>query len=251
VSGDPAIELRSVSFHYPDGPPVLVGATVDIAPLDFASIIGPNGGGKTTLLKLVLGLLRPTAGTIRVLGTTPERARPDIGYMPQHAVLDPSFPVTVMDVVLMGRLGSTRRFGPYSRTDREAAEAALAEVNLEGFGRRPLQALSGGERQRVLLARALAPEPRLLLLDEPAAGLDLRMEEDFFGLLTELNERITIVVVSHDLGFVSKYVRTVVCVRGTVDTHPTADITGQVVAEIYGSDIRLVRHDHSLGHDHG
>lgn len=243
----PAVEVEGLTFGFDPARPVLRDATFRVEPLDFATVIGPNGGGKTTLLKLLLGLLEPDRGTLRVLGTSPHKARHRVGYMPQHATIDPRFPINVLEVVLMGRLNSTRRFGPYSRSDRRAAHAALERAGLGGFERRPIAALSGGERQRVLVARALAAEPELLLLDEPAAGLDQRVEHDFFQLLAELNQRMTILLVSHDLGFVSRYVRTVVCVNRTVQVHPTSAVNGRIIADMYGGEVRLVHHEHS-GH---
>jgi zinc transport system ATP-binding protein len=213
----PIIEVENLSFHFDGGPAVLEGVNLEIAAGDFASVIGPNGGGKTTLVKLIVGLLTPTTGWVRIFGLPPAKARPRIGYMPQHAMMDPRFPVRAADVVLMGRLGSGRRFGNYSRADREAAAGALAKVNLEDIGARPFSNLSGGQRQRVLLARALVTDPELLLLDEPAAGLDQKVEQDFFELLQELNRHLTIVLVTHDLGFVAGFVRTVICVHGHVD----------------------------------
>jgi zinc transport system ATP-binding protein len=165
--------------------------------------------------------------------------------MPQHTLIDPRFPINVLDVVLMGRLNSTRPFGPYARRDREAARSAVVRAGLSGFERRPIAALSGGERQRVLVARALAAEPELLLLDEPAAGLDQKVEHDFFQLLAELNRRMTIILVSHDLGFVSRYVRTVICVNRTVQVHPTSAVNGRVIADMYGGEVRFVHHEHA------
>jgi zinc transport system ATP-binding protein len=196
-------------------------------------------------IKLIVGLLTPTAGRVRVFGQPPIKARPRIGYMPQHAMMDPRFPVRATDVVLMGRLGSGRRFGNYTRADREAAAGALATAGLEDSGIRPFSDLSGGQRQRVLLARALVTDPELLLLDEPAAGLDQKVEQDFFELLQVLNRRLTIVLVTHDLGFVAGFVRTVICVHGHVDIHPTSALNGRAIADIYGGDVRMVRHDRS------
>lgn len=241
----PVIEVSDLSFRFDGGPPVLEEVNLEIAAGDFASVIGPNGGGKTTLVKLLVGLLTPTAGRVRVFGLPPAKARPRVGYMPQHAMMDPRFPVRATDVVLMGRLGSGRRFGNYTRDDREAAAAALTEVGLEDHGARPFSDLSGGQRQRVLLARALVTKPELLLLDEPAAGLDHKVELDFFELLQELNRQLTIVLVTHDLGFVSGFVRTVICVHRHVDIHPTSALDGRAISEIYGGDVRMVRHDHS------
>jgi len=242
----PIIEIEDLSFHFDGGPPVLHGVNLEVTAGDFASVIGPNGGGKTTLVKLIVGLLTPTAGRVRVFGLSPVKARPRIGYMPQHAMMDPRFPVRAIDVVLMGRLGVERRFGGYTRTDREAATGALSKAGLEDLGTRPFSDLSGGQRQRVLLARALVTAPELLLLDEPAAGLDQKVENDFFELLQELNRQLTIVLVTHDLGFVAGFVRTVICVHGHVDIHPTSALDGRSISEIYGGEVRMVRHDHRM-----
>jgi len=243
-SDNPVIEVEDLSFRFDGGPPVLEDVNLEIAAGDFASVIGPNGGGKTTLVKIIVGLFSPTTGRVRVFGLPPVKARPRIGYMPQHAMMDPRFPVRALDVVLMGRLGTRRRFGDYSREDREAASGALSQVGLENLGQRPFSDLSGGQRQRVLLARALVTNPELLLLDEPAAGLDQKVEQDFFELLQELNRQLTIVLVTHDLGFVAGFVRTVICVHRHVDIHPTSALDGRAISEIYGGDVRMVRHDH-------
>lgn len=240
-----AVEIDDLWFGY-GGAGVLEAVDLRIDHLDFASVIGPNGGGKTTLLKLILGLLEPQAGSIRVLGTTPSRARPRIGYMPQLATLDIAFPVRVLEVVLMGRLGPGTRVGPFSRSDRQAAADALAMVGLEGLGRRPFSELSGGQRQRALLARALASDPDLLLLDEPSSGLDRRVEEDFFALLQELNRSKTLLLVSHDIGFVSAFVNTVVCVHRTVHLHPMSELDGTMIQQLYGGEVRLVHHERRL-----
>ena len=243
----PAVELRDVTFRYPGGetlPLVLEDVTLRVEADDYLGLIGPNGGGKTTLLRIMLGLLRPQRGTVTVLGGTPLQVRSRIGYVPQHAQIDTSVPATVLDVVLMGRLGRAGPVGPYGKPDRSAAAEALREVGLYGLRRRPFSQLSGGQRQRVLIARALASRPELLLLDEPTASLDVGVERDFHELLGRLVERLTVVVVSHDVAFVSETVGKVVCVRGTVAVHPTAELTGEMMCDLYGRDVRLVRHDH-------
>jgi len=239
---EPVITTEHVSFAY-NGDVVLDDVNMAVEEMDFVGLVGPNGGGKTTLLKLMLGLLQPTAGRIRVFGQNPTMGRRMIGYLPQHARIDPRFPVSVMDVVLMGRVTADSRVGPYRRGDRDAAVKALQQVSLYDLRRRPFAELSGGQQQRVLIARALAAEPRMLLLDEPTAGLDLKMEEELYTLLSELNRRMTVVLVSHDLGFVSRFVRTVVCVKRRVVVHPTSEITGEIIREIYGADVLMVRHD--------
>ena len=242
ASGAPVIELEHVGFSY-GSQPVLEDVTLTVRERDFLCIVGPNAGGKTTLLKLVLGLLRPSGGTVRVFGGPPARSRSRIGYMPQHASLDPLFPVTVQDVVLMGRLTGSSPFGPYRRRDREEALHALDMLRLADVRRRSFADLSGGQRQRVLIARALVSSPDLLLLDEPTANVDAVLECELFELLNRLNERMTIALVTHDLGFVSRYVKRVVCVNRRVAVHRTSEITGEMIHEIYGSDVCMVRHD--------
>ena len=237
------LACRDLDFRY-DRHPVLQNVNLAIPAGDFVCVVGPNGSGKTTLLKLALGLLKPTAGTVEIFGTSPAQASRRIGYVPQHPRLDPLFPVTALDVALMGRLGATAAMGPWRGKDRQAALAALDEVGLADRAQRHFADLSGGQKQRVLIARALAGEPELLLLDEPTAGLDAHVEEGFYRLLQELNQRLTIIMVSHDLGFVSGYVKSVVCVGREVLVHPTSAINGQIIADLYGSDMRLVRHDH-------
>jgi zinc transport system ATP-binding protein len=236
-----AVELRDVDFSY--GPwPVLEQVNLRIEPGDMTSVVGPNGGGKTTLLKLALGLLQPTRGTVKLFGVPPEQGRARAGYVPQHWNFDLQFPVRVIDVVLMGRL--TGRLMPYRSADKEAASKALDEMRLSDLRRRPFSDLSGGQRQRVLIARALAADPQLLLLDEPTANVDAVAEEELHELLHELNERMTIVMVTHDLRFVHKCVSRVICVNRHVAIHPTGSITQETIGSIYAGEMRVIRHDH-------
>ncbi len=238
----PVIEFEDLSFSY-DHQPIVERVSLVIREHDFVSVVGPNGGGKTTLLKLMLGLLHPTRGSVRVFGMRPEEARRRMGYMPQHAHLDPQFPVTVMDVVLMGRIGHGQLFGFYSRRDREAARNALNVMGMSNYRKIHFSALSGGQRQRVLIARALACEPDLLLLDEPTAGLDLAVEGDLYDLLKGFANRMTDVMVSNDLGFVARFVNKVVCVKRSVVVHPTSEISGEIINSMYGAPMKIVRHD--------
>ena len=246
------ITCHDLDFGYGDEP-VLKNVNIRIPDGDFVCVVGANGSGKTTLLKLALGLLEPSRGRIEVFGREPHQTRGRIGYVPQHPRLDPLFPVSALDVTLMGRLGRSSVFGNWRRRDHEQARAALDEVGLADRAGHHFASLSGGQKQRVLIARALAGDPDLLLLDEPTAGLDAHVEEGFYRLLQELNQRLTIVLVSHDLGFVSGFVRSVVCVGREVLIHPTTEITGEIIADLYGTDMRLVRHDHRCseeGHQH-
>jgi len=240
---DPVVELDGVSFSY-NGRPALSDVTLRVVEREFVSVVGPNGGGKTTLLKIILGLLRPQSGTVKVFGGPPEKARSRIGYVPQYADCDRQFPALTIEVVLMGRLGKARWWGPHRRADKEAARRVLDEVGLAEMARRPFAELSGGQQQRVLVARALAGDPDLLLLDEPTANVDIAAEEELYELLRQLNRRLTIILATHDVGLVSSYVQSVVCVKQRVVVHPTSELTGDLLAEIFGADHRLVRHDH-------
>jgi len=244
----PAIDIDRVTYRYGEVP-ILKDVRVTVNELDFVWIVGPNGGGKTTLLKLILGLLSPATGRISIFGRPPVRARREIGYMPQVTAFDPRFPVNVMDVVLMGRHGDGRGLGPFRRADKATAEEALLDVNMADKRRLPFSSLSGGQQRRILIARALASQPRILLLDEPTANLDLPSERELYELLRKLNRRLTIVMVSHDPSFVSDFVQRVICVNREVHEHPTCEIDGVFMGEYYGGEgrgIRMVRHDRHL-----
>lgn len=241
------IQINDLDFAYgPVG--VLENVNLTVSEKEFICVVGPNGGGKTTLLKVLLGLLEPQTGSVSLFGQPPPLGRRWIGYLPQHASLDPRFPVTALDVVLMGRLGKTKNVGFYSKADHQMARNILARVGLDKLANRPLASLSGGQRQRVLIARALVSEPRLLLLDEPTSNLDDYVERELYDLLQELNEDLTIVVVSHDIGFVSSYVEKVVCVNRQVRVHPTSEVNENIIHDMYGEHVHMVRHDQEHGH---
>ncbi len=240
----PVVEFENITFSY-DGLPVLKDVNLTVEDRDFLAIVGPNAGGKTTILKLMLGLLKPRSGTVRIFGDSPEKARKHIGYMPQHTSLDLMFPVNVLDVVLMGRLGE-HKLGFFRKRDKDIARESLQKVEMSGFDDRPFSDLSGGQRQRVLIARALASKPELLLLDEPTSNIDVAVETELFEILHELNKTKTVVLVTHDLGFVSSVVKHVACVNRRVIVHPTSEITGELINDIYGTDVHMVRHDHSV-----
>ena len=234
------VELSHVSFGYESGVPALEDVTFRIERGRSGCIVGPNGGGKSTLMRLLLGLLTPQQGEIRVFGRAPVAARPLIGYMPQYHQLDAAFPVTVFEVVLMGRM---RRgfWGRYTAADREAARGALREMGIPELAPRRFSELSGGQRQRVLIARALA----LLLLDEPTANIDPGAEEQFYGTLDVLRRRMTVLTVSHDLGFVNREIDLVICVNRRVTVHEAAAFSAETANEVYHHQVNLIKHDHA------
>lgn len=242
-SEPPAIEIDGVDFSY-DGISVLEGIRLTVGQGEFWGLVGPNGGGKSTLLRLILGLLRPDRGRIRVLGLPPERGRLEVGYVPQFATFRRDFPVLVRSVVAMGRLGRAPVFGPWTRRHRSVVARALREAEVEALADRPVGSLSGGQLQRVLVARALAAEPRILLLDEPTANIDQRGEQDIFDLLRKLNERLTIVVVSHDIAFISQYVQHVACLNRTLLCHATDALSPELLERLYGAPVRAIAHRH-------
>lgn len=235
------IEIENLHFAY-DGSPVLEDVSLSVPGGDFLGVVGPNGSGKSTLLKIILGLLHPDTGSVRVFGRSPERARHLMGYVPQHADLDQDFPISVTDVVLLGRLSKIPLLGRFRKKDRQLAEEAMDKVKILDLQNRQFGTLSGGQKQRVLVARALVGKPELLLLDEPTASIDGRVEEDIYELLKKINERVTIVLVSHDLGFISSYVRHVACVNRRLTCNPTQDITGDVIEACYSGPVHMLKH---------
>lgn len=225
--------LRRVTFRYRSGRAVLENVDLEIGRRDFIGLVGPNGGGKTTLLRIVLGLLIPESGTVEVLGGPPIRTRSRIGYVPQHTTIDASVPADVLDVVLMGRLARSHRGVRFARHHKEAAEQALELTGLSTTRRRRFAELSGGQKQRVLIARALAADAELLLLDEPTTGVDLHREKELLNLLHRLNERLPIVLVSHDIALVASHLERAVWVNRTVASYPANQLSAEWVESIY------------------
>lgn len=244
---NPLVCFKKVSLSYGTNE-VLRDVDFDIESGDPLCVVGPNGGGKTTLLKLILGLINPDAGSITVLGTTPGKALPHVGYMPQELQFDPKFPITVEEVIGMGLLkpGAMATGSDKSSDISEAMEA----VGIVSHGREQFSALSGGQKQRALIARAMVSKPSLLLLDEPTANLDLTLEIKLLETLLKFHSDMKIVLVSHDLGFVSGAVKQVLCVNQHVHTHPTKSISAELIEELYGSSPRRILHSADLGHDH-
>ncbi len=245
----PIIRVQDVTVTY-DHIVALEGASLEVPEGAFVALIGPNGAGKTTLLRVILGLITPDRSTVEVFGVPPQklgRLRTQIGYVPQLHQVDLHFPVRVRDVVLMGRYGRLGLFRRPGREDRAAVERALEEVGIPDLIHRPLSDLSGGQRQRVFLARALVNQPKLLLLDEPTAGVDVAASESLYSLLRRLNRQgMTVVLVSHDVGVVAQYVDGVACINRKVVVHdrPEVVLTDTNLAETYGCDVLFFHHGH-------
>jgi len=225
---DIVISLDKVSFHY-EHLSVLENINLEVQAGEFIGIVGPNAGGKSTLLKIILGQLIPDHGKVRVLGKSPSAARQQMGYVPQYPGFDRNFPITVEQVVLMGTLNRKAWIGRYSRKDKQRAAEALDRVQALPLAQRQINTLSGGQLQRILLARALACDPKILILDEPTSNIDLRLESDIFDLLKQLNKDITILVVSHDIAFISSYVHRVACLNRSLVCHHTDTIDGKMI----------------------
>ena len=234
------IEVKDLWFSY-NGHTVLKEVDLRIDEKNFTVLIGPNGGGKTTLVKLMLGLLKPDQGTVSIMGKPPREAARRIGYVPQGIGFNKSFPVSVTDVVLMGRLGARKGRSGYSAADRIAVQKSLEQLGMWEYRSRRIGELSGGQRQRVFIARAIVNDPDILFLDEPTASVDSKGQTEFYQLLRELNEQTTILVVSHDLMMISSYVKSVACVNKHLHYHGAAEVTQEMV-EMYCCPVELVAH---------
>jgi zinc transport system ATP-binding protein len=242
-SNNVIVDIHNVSFSY-GRVPVLDDVTLTIKAHDFLSIIGPNGGGKTTILKLILGFIEPNRGSILVFSQAPRHAREHIGYVPQQFSFDYDFPIQVLDVVLMGRLGSRGIGQSYNREDRDLCMHALKRVGMEAYHKRGIGNLSGGQRQRVLIARALATDPRLLLLDEPVSSVDTTWQQSFYELLSEVNKKSAIVMVTHDISVVSTYIDKIACLNKKLYYHGSKKEGLQTLSELYECPVQLISHVH-------
>ena len=235
------VALEDVWVRYGDNT-VLQEVTLTVCEKDFLGVIGPNGGGKTTLLKVIMGLVQPMRGTARVFGEEPDRSWKRIGYVPQQIMLDRNFPISVRDTVLMGRLGHKTIFKGYGKDDIAAAEKALMAVEMCDYKGRQIGKLSGGQLQRVLISRALASRPDLLLLDEPTTGIDIVGQGSIYTILNRLKSMITIIIVSHDVGALAVNVDKIACVGKKLYYHDSKELSSGEMEEAYGCPIELIAH---------
>ena len=235
------VKLQDIGVEF-EGNTVLHNHNLTVYDDDFIGIIGPNGGGKTTLLKVILGLVKPSRGKISVFGTSPEKARKQIGYVPQIMEVERDFPVSVRDTVLMGRLGRKGLFKGHNKTDYAQVDRALEIVEMSDMKDRRTGALSGGEGQRVMIARALASEPRLLLLDEPTASIDPKLKTDIYDLLNRLKNQMAIILVTHDIGVISSHVDKVACLNCRLYYHDSKEIPMETIEAVYHCPVDIIAH---------
>jgi zinc transport system ATP-binding protein len=256
---DAVIDLREVSFGYGEGPLVLDNVNFKVSEGEFLGLIGPNGGGKTTLLKLILGLLPPVKGEVLVLGRRADtlgRDRRLLGYVPQDTIVHKKFPATALDVALMGTYASLGFFRSPGARERQLAMEALEHVGLKGLELRPAGNLSGGQQQRMSIARALVAQPRLLLLDEPTSGLDTGGQAQLFAMLEDLRRRykLTVIMVSHDVTALAHYADQLACLSRTLHWHDRSELISEaVLRQVYNCELDafFIQHREHLEQFHG
>ncbi len=249
----PALQIENLSVYYGQTP-AITGVCLDVLEGEYLGIIGPNGGGKSTLLKAILGLIPLSSGTVRIYGKEAKGNRTMLGYVPQFSNVDKRFPITLGEVVLTGRMkAGLSPFFRYSKDDREAVSAILEKIGIAQLENRQISELSGGEFQKMLIARALAMKPKILLLDEPTASVDASSQDQIYELLEELNENMTIILVTHDLLAVSSQVRRLACLNGRLVYHGEPELSEQVVNSLYGCPVDLIAHGvpHRVLREHG
>ncbi|WP_294612871.1 metal ABC transporter ATP-binding protein [uncultured Bacteroides sp.] len=240
----PLIEIKNLSAGY-DHRTVLRNVNLTVYDRDFLGIIGPNGGGKTTLIKCILGLLKPTAGEILYSdkqSLTTNRSSLKMGYLPQYNSIDRKFPITVEEVILSGLSSQKSLISRFTGAHREKARQVIARMGLEGLEERAIGALSGGQLQRALLGRAIISDPELVVLDEPSTYIDKRFEARLYELLAEINHDCAIILVSHDIGTVLQQVKSIACVNETLDYHPDTGVSEEWLERNFNCPIELLGH---------
>ena len=247
------IRLSHVWFSYGNDQ-VLKDVSLSIREGDFVGVIGPNGGGKTTLLRMILGVIEPAQGTVELLGNHPGKTRMHVGYVPQETSSNVLFPISVFDVVLMGKMGTRGLFHSFTKEDRREVTAVLEELKIASLKNKSIGDLSGGQRQKVLLARALAAKPRILFLDEPTASIDTQGQDEIYEHLRALNSAgTTVLLVTHNVGAVSAYIKSIACVNRELFFHPDGVLDETTITKAYGCPVDIVAHGlpHRVYHRHG
>lgn len=238
---NPIIRLEHICAAY-DRKQVLEDVDLTIYDRDFLGVIGPNGGGKTTLMKIILGLLKPESGRISFYEGGKEVPTISMGYLPQYSSIDKKFPISVYDVVLSGLNKQKSLFRSFSSKQREQVQRVIVRMGLEGLEKRAIGQLSGGQLQRALLGRAIVSNPSVVILDEPNTYIDKRFEAELYSLLNEINKECAIVLVSHDIGTVLQNVKSIACVSGHLDYHPDTQIPVEWLEKHFGCPIDLIGH---------
>jgi zinc transport system ATP-binding protein len=241
MENNPLIRLQGVSAGY-EGRTVIHDVDLTVTERDFLGIIGPNGGGKTTLVKIILGLLKPQAGTVSFYRQGQPCRKVRMGYLPQQSSLDHKFPISVIETVLSGLLGTKRILRRYSREDRAEAMRLLQMLELGELAGRPVGDLSGGQRQRVLIGRALICHPEVLILDEPNTYIDQQNQDKLYRLLEQINHRCAVILVSHDIGTVLQEVRNIACVNHDVHYHAASEVDEHILTQAFGCPFELIAH---------
>lgn len=243
ATATPIIEIKNLSAGY-DGRTVLRDVNLTIYEHDFLGVIGPNGGGKTTLIKCILGLLKPFGGEILFHSQLPSSGKDQLsmGYLPQYNSIDRKFPITVEEVILSGLSSQKPLASRFTAAHREKARSVIARMGLEGMEDRAIGALSGGQLQRALLGRAIISDPEVVILDEPSTYIDKRFEARLYELLAEINRECAIILVSHDIGTVLQQVKSIACVNETLDYHPDTGVTEEWLERNFHCPIELLGH---------
>lgn len=249
----PIFDIKNMSFVV-KGQTILSNISLEIFRSEYIAIIGPNGGGKTTLVRMLLGLEKPTSGEVKIYGKKLSSFREwhKIGYVPQRASqIDASFPATVLDIVKMGRVSQKKIFGKLDANDIKLVDDAMAKMDIVDLKEKMIGTLSGGQRQRVMIARALASKPEILILDEPNTGVDVASQKNFYALLRELNKKegITIVFITHDIGVIADDIARLFTInqKAVICNNPKQALSCEEMSELYGIDAHLLhvhKHEH-------
>ncbi len=229
------IEIQNLFVGYENKPNVLKNVNLTVYDDDFLGIIGPNGGGKTTLVKAILGLIKPTEGTITFFENGEKVNSLNIGYLPQVNQIDKKFPITVFDVILSGLTPKGKIFKRYSPEDKQKVRHVAEQMGVGNLLSRPIGELSGGQLQRVLLGRAIVDNPKLIILDEPNSYVDKLFETNFYRLLADINKKIAVILVSHDIGTIISMVKNIACVNGDLHYHAGTEISSEWLQKAYDS----------------
>ena len=247
----PLLSIKNLYAGY-EQENILEDINLEMYPSDFIGLIGPNGGGKTTLLKVILGLLPPNRGEVRILGMEPRHGRKMMGYVPQFVDSDKYFPITVWECVSLGLISGWAPFRRFSKDEKYHIEQSLKQVGIWNLHRKQMGELSGGQRQRVLIARALISNPKFLLLDEPTASIDAHVTQDVYDLLRSLNQNMAILLITHDMMAISSYTKTIACLNRKLIYHHSKELTPEMVDATYGCPVDLIAHGvpHRVLSDH-